>query len=91
MRLGGRTVLDHVDMHVPAGAYLALLGSTGSGKSTLARLITGELLPDEGRVLIDGAPAGDLAADLQSFLSCFEYLVERGQRNYTNILLLLYF
>ena len=63
VRLGGRTVLDHVDLHVPAGAHLALLGSTGSGKSTLARLITGELLPDEGRVLIDGAPAGDLAAD----------------------------
>lgn len=63
VRLGGRTVLDDVNLHVPAGAHLALLGSTGSGKSTFARLITGELLPDEGCVLIDGISAGDLATD----------------------------
>ena len=63
VRFGGRTVLDHIDLHVPAGTHLALLGSTGSGKSTFARLITGELLPDEGGVLIDGIPSGDLATD----------------------------
>ena len=63
VRFGGRTVLDHIDLHVPAGTHLALLGSTGSGKSTFARLITGELLPDEGSVLIDGIPSGDLATD----------------------------
>ena len=63
VRFGGRTVLDHIDLHVPAGTHLALLGSTGSGKSTFARLITGELLPDEGGVLIDGIPSSDLATD----------------------------
>ena len=63
VRFGGRTVLDHIDLHVPAGTHLALLGSTDSGKSTFARLITGELLPDEGGVLIDGIPSGDLATD----------------------------
>ena len=70
VRFGGRTVLDHIDLHVPAGTHLALLGSTGSGKSTFARLITGELLPDEGGVLIDGIPSGDLATDASVSRRC---------------------
>jgi sulfonate transport system ATP-binding protein len=37
----GRTVLDHIDLDLPAGQFTALLGHSGSGKSTLLRAIAG--------------------------------------------------
>ena len=46
--------ISAVSIKVPAGSSLAIVGPTGSGKSTLADLLLGVLLPDEGRVLIDG-------------------------------------
>ncbi|MEV8021851.1 ABC transporter ATP-binding protein [Streptomyces sp. NPDC086554] len=49
-----RRVLDRLDLYVPAGASLALVGRSGSGKSTLATLIGRLTDPDEGTVLLDG-------------------------------------
>lgn len=51
--------LLHVDLRLPAGASMALLGPTGSGKSTLLQLLRGLLAPDSGRVLLDGLAAGE--------------------------------
>ena len=51
-----RPVLDGVDLTVPAGACLALVGASGSGKSTLAALVGRLREPDEGAVLLDGVP-----------------------------------
>lgn len=48
--------LSHVDLDIPAGGSLAVVGATGSGKSTLASLLTGLLEPDEGRVEVAGLP-----------------------------------
>lgn len=54
--------LDGVSLKLPAGASLALVGSTGAGKSTLADLILGVLIPDSGVALIGGlTPAEALA------------------------------
>lgn len=47
-------VLDGVDLDVPAGASLAIVGRNGSGKTTLAKLLCRLYDPDEGRVLVDG-------------------------------------
>ncbi|HXU05994.1 MAG TPA: ABC transporter ATP-binding protein [Polyangia bacterium] len=55
----GRPVLSGVDLAVPAGRTVALVGATGSGKSTLASLVAKLYLPTEGRVAVDGR---DLAA-----------------------------
>ncbi len=46
--------LDHVDLRVPAGETVALVGATGAGKSTMAKLVARFYDPTEGRVLVDG-------------------------------------
>lgn len=51
---GGEEVLEHVNLHVPAGATVALVGETGAGKSTMVNLVCRFFEPTEGRVLIDG-------------------------------------
>jgi putative ABC transport system ATP-binding protein len=48
------TPLDHADLEVPPGEFLALMGPSGSGKSTLLNLIAGIDKPTAGRIVIDG-------------------------------------
>jgi lipopolysaccharide export system ATP-binding protein len=50
----GRPVVDHVSVRVEQGEIVGLLGPNGAGKTTTFYLITGLILPDEGRVLLDG-------------------------------------
>ena len=52
--------LDDIDLVLPAGARVAVVGSTGSGKSTLAALVSRLHDPTAGRVLIDGHDLRDL-------------------------------
>lgn len=53
-RYGATAALDALNLRIPAGGIVALLGSSGSGKSTALRLINGMLIPDSGSVLVDG-------------------------------------
>ncbi|MET8164314.1 ABC transporter ATP-binding protein [Streptomyces sp. NPDC005329] len=53
---GDRTVLDGVDLVVPGGSTLALVGRSGAGKSLLAALAGRLTDPDAGEVLLDGVP-----------------------------------
>ena len=53
-------VLDHLDLTVPAGQSVALVGATGSGKSTVARLIPRFYDVESGRVTIDGHDVRDV-------------------------------
>lgn len=48
------TALDHVNLHVKAGQFIAILGHNGSGKSTLAKHINALLTPTEGVIWVDG-------------------------------------
>ncbi|RBM15910.1 heme ABC transporter ATP-binding protein [Streptomyces sp. PT12] len=57
VRLGGRTVLDGVDLGVAAGEVLALVGPNGAGKSTLLAALAADVAPDEGEVTLAGRPA----------------------------------
>ncbi|MHC1560867.1 ABC transporter ATP-binding protein [Actinomycetospora sp. C-140] len=62
---GDRPALDDVDLAIPAGTTLALVGETGSGKTTLGALVARLHDPDAGRITIDGVDLRDLRmADL---------------------------
>lgn len=64
---GAGPAVSHVDLDVPAGSTLALVGETGSGKSTLAALAARLYDPSSGRVTIDGVDLRDLSlADLSA-------------------------
>ncbi len=51
---GKEYVLEHFNLHIPAGMNVAIVGETGAGKSTLVNLAGRFFEPTEGRILIDG-------------------------------------
>ncbi|GLF96045.1 ATP-binding cassette domain-containing protein [Streptomyces yaizuensis] len=55
----GEPALDDVDVTIPAGRIIALVGNNGSGKSTLAKLLCGLYAPDSGRIMWDGVDAAE--------------------------------
>ncbi|NUR25561.1 MAG: ABC transporter ATP-binding protein [Catenulispora sp.] len=58
---GGKVILPLLDLEVPAGQTVALVGATGAGKSTLARLLCRFYDPQEGAVRVDGVDVRDLS------------------------------
>lgn len=58
-------VLSGIDMVIPAGQSLALVGASGCGKTTLCKIIMGLLKPTEGEVLVDDIPVAQLG--MQSY------------------------
>ena len=55
-----RPILTGVDIELPAGSTVALIGENGSGKTTLVKLLLGMYQPDGGQILVDGVPLSDL-------------------------------
>jgi branched-chain amino acid transport system ATP-binding protein len=55
-RFGGLLATDHVSIDVVPGEVHALIGPNGAGKTTLITLLSGELRPDAGSILLDQAP-----------------------------------
>ena len=53
---GAAPVLRDIDLHVPPGTALAVVGANGAGKSTLLRLLVGLAAPTSGHSLLDGVP-----------------------------------
>jgi putative ABC transport system ATP-binding protein len=45
--------LQDINLSIPAGQFVTVIGSNGAGKSTLLNILAGELIPDTGRVLVD--------------------------------------
>jgi putative ABC transport system ATP-binding protein len=62
------TILDGIDLVIPAGDFVAILGPSGSGKSTLLGLLAGLDRPSEGSVLLDGRAIEDLDEDALALL-----------------------
>ncbi|WP_240521652.1 thiol reductant ABC exporter subunit CydD [Amycolatopsis vastitatis] len=58
----GAPALSEVDLFVPAGSSVALVGPSGSGKSTLLSVLLGFVTPTSGRVLVDGVDLRSLSA-----------------------------
>ncbi|MEZ5702303.1 MAG: ABC transporter ATP-binding protein [Burkholderiaceae bacterium] len=53
-RYGALTVTDSLTLEVPAGQALGIIGPNGAGKTTLLNLISGDVRPDTGRILLNG-------------------------------------
>jgi ATP-binding cassette subfamily B protein len=60
---GREPVFDGLDLTVPAGSSLAVVGLNGAGKTTLVKLLTGLSHPQRGRILIDGVDLAEIDPD----------------------------
>ncbi|SCE75170.1 thiol reductant ABC exporter subunit CydC [Micromonospora mirobrigensis] len=72
VRLAGVTVryradaapaLDRLDLDLPAGRRVAVVGPSGAGKSTLTAVVTGTVVPERGRITLDGVDLADRPAE----------------------------
>ena len=69
-----RPALDRVDLRIDAGRSAAFVGGTGGGKSTLIKLLLRFYEPQQGRVLLDGMPIGEL--NLQDLRRAIGYVAQ---------------
>ena len=53
---GSRIILNHIDLHIPSGQFVAVVGRSGCGKSTLLRLLAGLEQASQGELLAGNAP-----------------------------------
>ena len=60
--MGGRRIFNGLNLEVARGRITAIMGPSGTGKTTLLRLITGQVRPDRGQVLVDGEDVAKLRA-----------------------------
>jgi ABC transporter DrrB family efflux protein len=67
-RYGELTALAGVDLVVPAGSVVALLGANGAGKTTLVRILTTLTVPDEGRARVGGADVVTAAGQVRPLI-----------------------
>lgn len=58
---GDRAIFDNISLDVARGKVTAIMGPSGCGKTTTLRFIGGQLLPDEGQVLVDGQNVPDMS------------------------------
>lgn len=56
----GVHALKHVKLKIDDGEFVYVIGATGSGKSTLIKILNGEIVPDEGLVIVNGTDVGAL-------------------------------
>ncbi len=59
---GDRVILNNINFTIRQGNFAAVMGGSGSGKTTLMRLITGQIHPQQGQVLIEGRDLAKLSA-----------------------------
>jgi len=64
--------LDRVDLEIPKGSTIALIGASGSGKSTLLRILGGFEQPSSGRIWIEGENAADIPSQSRNIGFVFQ-------------------
>ena len=75
-KYGKKEILKDINLSLPSGKIIGLLGKNGSGKTTLIKLINGLLSLDKGEILIDGNKVGVESKKIISYLP---------ERNYLNV------
>src|SRR5436305_5106696 len=70
--LGGRTIVSDMQLEVQEGELTCLLGPSGCGKTTTLRMIGGFLIPDAGRILIDGGDVSMLPPERRPTAMVFQ-------------------
>lgn len=85
VRRCGRSLVQRVSFTADRGELLVLLGDAGSGTDTLVQMLAGRVLPDAGRVLLDGRVPLDTVAEGTSRVhlaegpdACAQWLADRG-------------
>jgi phospholipid/cholesterol/gamma-HCH transport system ATP-binding protein len=73
---GANRVLRGIDLEVARGESLVVIGGSGTGKSVLVKCILGLVVPDAGRITVDGMDA--LSAERAAFLARFGMLFQGG-------------
>lgn len=74
-----KVALDHMNLTIPRGKIIGLLGPNGSGKTTLIKLINGLLVATEGEILINGSKPGPETKAVVSYLPERTYFQESMQ------------
>jgi len=59
--VGGRSIFSGLDITIPRGRITAIMGPSGTGKTTLLRLMTGQIRPNRGHILVDGQDVSRLS------------------------------
>jgi putative spermidine/putrescine transport system ATP-binding protein len=70
--LGGRRIVDDLELEVEAGELTCLLGPSGCGKTTTLRMIGGFITPDVGRIVISGSDVTGLSPDKRPTAMVFQ-------------------
>jgi len=73
---GNKVVLRDLDLHIPRGESMVIIGGSGTGKSVALKCILGLIAPDSGEIVVDGQDA--TTGDRDAFLARFGMLFQGG-------------
>ena len=74
---GPNRVLQGMNLHVPRGTSMVIIGGSGTGKSVALKCVLGLIRPDSGKIYVDGKDAAD-TGDRDAFLARFGMLFQGG-------------
>ena len=78
-RRGDRVIFDDINLNIPRGKITAIMGPSGTGKTTLLRLISGQLKPNAGSIVVDGEEVTQLSrSGLMSLRKRLSMLFQSG-------------
>ncbi|MFD6399099.1 ABC transporter ATP-binding protein [Nocardia sp. NPDC060249] len=75
-------ILHGVDLDLPRGELVAMIGVSGAGKSTIGRTIAGLVAPDSGRVLLDGEPLASLRRRSRAQIAAVQYVWQESAASF---------